>query len=139
MIKENYHNIEYNGIKPKKVYDKYDSGKAKLDSEGNKILLREEQWIYKDFFYDSYLKSTNSKYKLTKINFWTDLQKECSGKLRFARVKAEDGRREAVLLPEIKEVKLIFENLQKFTWDEEPEDLEDYEEISDDESDDDLD
>jgi hypothetical protein len=133
MIKENYHTIDYNGIK-KKVYEKYSSGKSKVDKDGNKILLRTEQWIFKDFFYNSYLKSTQAKYKLTKINFWNELQKQCSGKLRFAKVKYEGGRREAVLLCDLKEAKIIFSNLQRFDfWKEEEEDTEEYEELTDDE------
>ena len=138
IIKENYHTIDYNGCKEKKVYDKYDSGKSKVDKDGNKILLRTEQWIFKDFFYNSYLKSTQAKYKLTKINFWNELQKQCTGNLRFAKVKYEGGRRESVLLPDIKEAKIIFSNLQRFELWKEEEDTEEYEELTDDEDEDDF-
>lgn len=140
MIKENYHTIEYNGIKGKKIYDKYNGGAAKVDKDGKKILLRTDQWLYKDFFYESYISSTHAKYKLTKINFWNELQKQCCGDLKFARVKAEDGRREGVLLPSIEESKIIFSNLQKFDFwkDEKKEEEEELDNISDDEDDDDF-
>ena len=128
-INENYSGIEYNGPKCSIIYDVDKNYKKKKDENNELIILRTEQWLYQDFFYENYLSShVNKGYKLSKKQFWKDLQDKCTGTLNLKRKKEGDGRRLVILLPELEELRTQFNIKQSanYKWE--------YDEVKDDES-----
>ena len=118
--------LQYNGPEPKIIYDRYDKeqgGNKKKDKESGKyIILSQQQWIYQDFFYDNYINSqVNKSYKLSKRQFWVDLQRKCTGELKLRKIKDEGGRRLAVKLDNLTIIREKFNELQStnYTWKDE--------------------
>lgn len=113
IIDENNVGIEHNGPKVINIFKKT----KRTDTNIAPILIREDQWLYQDFFYENYLLShVNKGYKLSKKQFWSDLQDKCTGHLELKKMTTEEGRRLVILLPPLVEVRKEFNIRQSHNY-----------------------
>ena len=148
MISENNVGVEFNGPKAVRKYKKKEetkngkkgNGTKILGEDGKPILIGKEQWLYQEFFYDNFISfHINKGYKLSKKQFWLDLQEKCTGSLKLKKMKDGEGRRQVVLLPDLKVLREQFNIKQSsnYEWDDDMISDEEEEEEEDEEEDED--